>query len=138
MGKKERKSDKNLCHVYRKACTERGGRVAKTLRFKVNLPVLDSMLHAAYPSTRADRATHLPAVFFFGSFAVDQLLAAYLIFAVLFLVAATGIVLFLALDHLIDLGVGWLLSEVRGAFSMIRHLVIVPARAPASGKRSSL
>lgn len=70
------------------------------------------------------------------SFFVRQLLAAFLLFAVLFLVAGTVMMLFLTLDYVIDFSLGWMVSELRSTFSLVsHHPMALPARVQPSGRR---
>lgn len=73
-----------------------------------------------------------------ASFSVRQILSAYLLFAALFLIAATVSAVFVTLDYIIGLGIDWVVAEMRGAFSVARHFAAIPARVPASVRRRVL
>jgi len=72
-----------------------------------------------------------------ASFSVRQILAAYLLFAAMFLIAALAIGAFIALDYMLDLGIGWVLSEGRAAFSVVHQFLSVSAPVRVSTKERS-
>lgn len=71
-------------------------------------------------------------------FSTREILAAYLIFTAMFLVVATAIAIFIAFDYVLDLGVGWVFSELRAALSVVGHFAAIAASASASAKEHIL